>query len=153
MRITLIILIAGFLISSCNKDGFTSAPQITFKSLSPNVWQYPNLDPTQGPLLSLQLRDAEGDFGRQDTSVSYVYVKNITIPPFETDSFPFPDLTGINRTNMDVQVDVVLNNIRNSGNPTRPYTDTIFFEVYVQDFAKNKSNVIKTPDPLYLVTQ
>ena len=151
MRNILFIIFAVLLLISCKKDNFSSIPKITYKSLTPNIFNY-TLDATQGPVLSLQLQDAEGDFGRQDTSVSYVYVKNLTYFPNEIDSFPFPDLTGINRSNMDVQVDVLLNNIRNSGNPIRPYTDTIFFEIYVQDFAKHKSNVIKTPDPFYLVT-
>ena len=29
------------------------------------------------------------------------------------------------------------------------HTDTLYFQVYVKDFAKNKSNVIITGDPVY----
>jgi hypothetical protein len=33
--------------------------------------------------------------------------------------------------------------------PPRPRTDTVFYEVYVRDAKKNKSNVITTVDALF----
>jgi hypothetical protein len=146
---------------SCKKDKYTTAPQISFISLSPDYFNSINLY-NSGPVLSLQLTDAEGDLGlRSYEDTCFVYVKNLSVPkitdsvPFyETDSIPFPDLSGIaSPKNMNVRMDVELRNIRYSDNPNRPFTDTIFFEVYVKDFAGNKSNLIKTPTPLYLVTE
>jgi hypothetical protein len=161
MRFLLFIAIASIALSSCKKDKYTTAPQISFISLSPSYFRSADLG-FSGPVLSLQLTDSEGDLGLnpyEDTC--FVYVKNLSIPNntdsvpfFETDSIPFPDLSGISsQKNLDVKMDVELRNIRYSDNPNRPFTDTIYFEVYVKDFAGNKSNVIKTPTPLYLVTE
>ncbi len=50
-----------------------------------------------------------------------------------------------------MDVNVLLRSVLvNSGRP-RPFVDTLYFEVYVTDFAKNKSNVIKTDKPVYLI--
>ena len=155
------ILFLTVVLMSCKKDKYTTAPQISFISLSPDYFNSINLY-NSGPVLSLQLTDAEGDLGlRSYEDTCFVYVKNLSVPkitdsvPFyETDSIPFPDLSGIaSPKNMNVRMDVELRNIRYSDNPNRPFTDTIFFEVYVKDFAGNKSNLIKTPTPLYLVTE
>lgn len=155
------ILFLTVVLMSCKKDKYTTAPQISFISLSPDYFNSINLY-NSGPVLSLQLTDAEGDLGLKPyEDTCFVYVKNLSVPkitdsvPFyETDSIPFPDLSGIaSPKNMNVRMDVELRNIRYSDNPNRPFTDTIFFEVYVKDFAGNKSNLIKTPTPLYLVTE
>lgn len=160
MKYITIVLLSVVLLS-CKKDKYTTAPQISFISLSPNYFNSINLY-NSGPVLSLQLTDAEGDLGLKPyEDTCFVYVKNLsvpkitdTVPFYETDSIPFPDLSGISSPkNLNVRMDVELRNIRYSDNPNRPFTDTIFFEVYVKDFAGNKSNVIKTPTPLYLVTE
>jgi hypothetical protein len=154
MRYILIIAVLGLGFLGCKKDKFNTVPQITFKKISPDTWFTTNLDPTQGPILTFKLTDAEGDFGfnnNQDTS--YVYVKNITVPPYKLDSLKFPVLTGFNRSNLQVDVEVnirsVLASSYSSGRPL-PYVDTLQFEVYVKDFAKNKSNVI-IAEPLYYI--
>jgi len=41
--------------------------------------------------------------------------------------------------------------LASSNQPNRPYTDTLFFEIFVRDFARNKSNVITT-EPLYYLS-
>ncbi|MCY7291203.1 MAG: hypothetical protein LH615_03380, partial [Ferruginibacter sp.] len=84
---------------------------------------------------------------------SYVYVKNIKVPPFKIDSLKFPVLTAISGSRLDADVEVnlrsVLASTYTSGRP-RPYTDTLQFEVYVKDFAKNKSNVLSV-GPVYFI--
>ena len=154
MRFLLFIAVVSIGLTYCKKDKYTTAPQISFLSLSPNYFRSADLG-FSGPVLSMQLTDAEGDLGLKSyEDTCFVYVKNLSIDPFETDSIPFPDLSGISSPkNLDVKMDVELRNIRYSNNPNRPFTDTIYFEVYVKDFAGNKSNVIKTPTPLYLVTE
>lgn len=154
MKRIVFTVLAGAFLCACNKDKFTSVPQIKFKSIAPNVWRSDNLSLTDGPVLTLQLTDAEGDFGFSDgQDTSYVYVKNLTIPPFDTDSFKFPDLSQAVRKNLDVELNVLITDaLAVSNNPNRPYTDTLFFEVYVKDFAKNKSNVIVTPEPVYYLS-
>jgi hypothetical protein len=151
MRFTICILLIAFCLSACKKETFESVPQISFKSFSPNVWYYQGtsrLD--QGPVMSLQLTDAEGDFG--DTS--YIYVRNLVTDSLNLDSFKFPNLSSLNTKNLNVQVDVILADLYPS-NPVPPstITDTLFFEIYVKDRANNKSNVIKTTEPLFLITE
>jgi hypothetical protein len=154
MRYTLLIAALGLLFWGCKKDKFTTAPQISFNSYKPNVW-FSNSTVTPGPMLNIQLTDAEGDFGfTANKDTSYVYIKNITIPPFEIDSLKFPVLKGIAGKNLNAEVSVDLREGRGilRGSGIRNRTDTLYFEVYVKDFAKNKSNVIKTSKPFYLVT-
>ena len=152
MRIPLCIAALLLMLSSCKKDKYTTAPQIKFNSIKPNVAYSNSLDPTSGPVLSIQLTDREGDFGFSSKDTSYVYVKNITIVPNKTDSFKFPaGLSSVNRKDLNVEVNVLINSVLQTSNrPNRPYTDTLYFEVYVQDFAKNKSNIITTSPVFYI---
>ena len=100
------------------------------------------------------MTDAEGDFGFENgKDTSYAYIKNITIPPYKIDSVKFPVLPNQIKKNLSVDVEVLMRSVlANSGRP-RPYVDTLYFEVYVKDFAKNKSNVIVTDKPVYLVVK
>ncbi len=142
----LAVVVVGF--SACKKDKFNTVPQIKFKSISPNTWLSTNLDPTQGPILTINLTDAEGDFGFNDNKdTSYIYVKNITVP--KLDSLKFPVLTGVKTKDLDVDLDINLRSVLLASS-TLPHTDTLQFEVYVKDFAKNKSNVI-IAGPVYYV--
>jgi len=92
----------------------------------------------------LQVTDAEGDLGKiSSTEISKAYVKNTLTN--KLDSFDFPDLSSISKSNFKANVEIGLKKVM-SGRSTgiRPYQDIIHFEVYVTDFAKNKSNVILT---------
>ena len=155
MKINWFLLLVTLFLFSCNKDKFTTTPQISFRSLTPNFWLSSNFNYFNGPVLSIQLTDLEGDFGiNPGKDTSFVYVKNITVQPYDLDSFRFPDLSEIsNKKNLNIQVDAIINRVRCSAGTVFPLIDTIYFEVYVKDFAKNKSNVIKTGTPLYLLTQ
>lgn len=132
----------------CEKDKYTSVPQIKFESIEPN----PIVFSTAGgnlPILTIKLTDSEGDFGlRAGSDTSYVYVKNITVPPFKSDSLKFPDLADANRKNLNAEVEVGIKNLMVPSSRPRPHWDTLYFEVYVRDFAKNKSNVIQA-GPVY----
>lgn len=147
-----IVLIA----SSCGKDKFTSAPQITFIDITPNVYKIAPIT-TAGPLLKIRLTDKEGDFGFAEfEDTSYVYVKNITVPPFDIDSAKFPTNPSIKRADLNAEIVVDLKFLRGIVTKLTPaprpnYTDTVFYEVYVRDFAGNKSNVIKTSKALFLL--
>ena len=80
-----------------------------------------------------------------------MYVKNKSIAPYKIDSLKFPQLTNLDTKNLNVDVSVMIRSVlANSGRP-KPFVDTLYFEVYVKDFAKNKSNVIITTKPVYLV--
>jgi hypothetical protein len=151
MRIIPFFVLAVLLMVSCSKEKFTSEPKITYTSINPNSWSSDNTS-INGPLLKFQLTDLEGDFGFQDTSVSYVYVRNVadSLSPF--DSIPFPPIDIADKKNLNVEVSVDLGNILPPAHITRPYTDTLYFEVYVRDFANHKSNVIVSGNPLYFIT-
>lgn len=158
MRITLFLAIIVLAFVACKKDKYTTAPQIRFTSMKPNTIAADNVNPNSGPFLSIQLTDSEGDFGFSDANgdTSYVYVKNISIPPFNIDSFKFPSNPDIKRKDLNAEVVINLRDGRGiiTGTPTvptHPYVDTLHFEVYVMDFARNKSNVIST-DPVYFIT-
>ncbi|MEZ5028727.1 MAG: hypothetical protein R2765_08075 [Ferruginibacter sp.] len=64
----------------------------------------------------------------------------------------FPDLRAANKSNFKAEIDLGLLSVlggRNLPVNQRPYVDTLYFEVYVTDFAKNKSNVLVTDQPFY----
>lgn len=153
MKLSTVAIIMLLIFGGCKKDKFTTAPQITYKKVSPDVFLQNNLNPNEGPVVTFNLKDGEGDFGPlTDKDTSYIYVKNITIAPFVTDSFTFPNLGNQTSKNLNADVDVLIRDVlRNSGGPVRPYTDTLFFEIFVKDFAKNKSNVI-VAGPVYYIT-
>ena len=158
----IVLATAGLLILvSCKKDKYTTAPQIEYKSIT-SSFASNNPNPLQSPILTLTITDKEGDLGFSDgVDTSYVYIKNLKIPPFKTDSFKFPaSLSAAPKKDFKADVEIAL---RGDGSPgsgvlassvgrPRPFTDTLYFEVYVKDFAGNKSNVIKTGDPLYYVS-
>ncbi len=80
-------------------------------------------------------------------------VKNLTTSPFDIDSLKFPVLNNIAQKDFNAEVSFDLSQARGilRGTGIRGRTDTLYFEVYVKDFAKNKSNVIKTDKPFFLV--
>lgn len=152
MRNTIIIFIISLIAVSCGKDKYTSAPQIQFKSVSPNrVSSGVIIGSPEIPLITLNVTDAEGDLGfKTGKDTSYIYIKNLLIN--RLDSFVLPDIESV--TTKNFQADIRINTfdiLRGSSRP-RPKVDTLYFEIYVKDFAKNKSNVITTRDPIFYVT-
>jgi hypothetical protein len=152
MRYTLLILVLVLLFAACKKDKFTTAPQITFKSVSPNV-AFSNIPIAQQniPILTIGVTDAEGDLGfisGKDTSK--VYIKNLLTS--REDSIILPNIS--TAAVKDFKGDIAINLgafLAGSSRP-RPKTDTLYFEIYVKDFAKNKSNVIRSTDPVYYIS-
>ena len=152
MRYLLIlaVLFTGFI--SCNKDKFTTAPQIKFKSINPdNVTSgltFNNKD--LAPKITIHITDAEGDIGLTGKDTARVFIKNLLSN--KVDSFNMPALQSATSKNFEADVEINLYNTLycRPGGPPRPRTDTTFYEVYVKDFAKNKSNVVTTDKPLYM---
>ncbi|MGB4842952.1 MAG: hypothetical protein WBP16_00660 [Ferruginibacter sp.] len=150
MRYTLIFAMFILLFSSCKKDKFTTAPQITFKTYNPDQGSNYSNNNSQ-PVMVLEITDAEGDLGfiaGKDTAK--VYIKNMLTS--KEDSLIFPDLAAASKSNFKATIEIGLLSVmggRNLPVNQRPYVDTLYFEVYVKDFAKNKSNVILTDKPFY----
>ncbi len=148
MRYTLLLAIAILLFTTCKKDKFTTAPQINYKSIAPNVVD--NL--SASPVITFSITDAEGDIGINANETAFIYIKNLLVNAF--DSLPFPDLQSGAKRNFEAEVDITVpssvlkcNSLPNGA----LHTDTVFFEIYVKDFAKNKSNLITTAEPLYFI--
>ena len=67
----IIILVAGF--AACKKDKFTTAPQITYKSVQNNyISANIPIGPPNGqqpPIMTIHVTDAEGDIAAWDKSI------------------------------------------------------------------------------------
>jgi hypothetical protein len=81
---------------------------------------------------------------------SYVYIKNLLIN--RIDSFVMPDIQSVTTKNFQAEIRInVFDVLRGSTRP-RPKVDTLVYEIYIADFAKNKSNKVTTA-PIYYVVQ
>ena len=150
MRYSFLFTIAILFFTACKKDKYTTIPQISYESINPNLVQT-NLPFQDMPVLTFKVTDAEGDLGVTTTDTSRIYIKNLLTG--KTDStLIFPDLSGGTSKNFKGDVEITLNTniiLEGSTRPS-PKTDTLFYEVYIKDFAKNKSNVITTNDPVFI---
>jgi hypothetical protein len=151
MRYFYFVLLLAVTIISCKKSTSSSAPEIKFKKITSSFVK--NTDPDTSPIITIELKDAEGDIGFNDgKDTSYVYVKNISRAPFKLDSFFFPAaLAKVTGKNFKADVDIAIRSLL-PATLAGPRVDTLFYEVYVKDFAKNKSNVIRTDNPLLYIT-
>jgi len=148
MRYAFLITILSLLFITCKKDSTDSAPVITYKSISPNSAHSSTPVGDQSlPVLTIHIKDAEGDLGfisGKDTS--FIFIKNILTG--NQDSLQFPDLSGTAK-NFEGDVLIPLSSVLISdGAPT----DTLYFQVYIKDFARQSSDTIITPDPVYYYT-
>jgi hypothetical protein len=151
MRYSLLFTIAILFFTACKKND-TSAPQIEFKSIDPNT-AFSNISCNfqGGTILTLHITDAEGDLGFiQGSDTSFVFIKNLLSN--DLDSVRLPDIRTAAVKNFSADVDINLCNYLDASSRPRPKTDTLYFEIYVKDFAKNVSNTIKTTDPVYYIT-
>jgi hypothetical protein len=149
MRNAICIIALLFLLISCKKDKYTTAPQLKYLELSSNVIDSRDFNPVY-PVLTFRVTDAEGDVGlKAGTDTAFIYVKSL-LTGF-SDSLAFPDLETAGKSNFNAEVDIDLQRfIKCKSLPGTPlHTDTLYFEIYVKDFAKNKSNVITSTDPVY----
>ena len=147
-----ILYFAGLILffSSCKKDKYTTAPQIKYISVSPQIVNSTVINSVI-PRVTFSLTDAEGDIGFKTGIVaSYIYFTNNLTGGF--DSLIFPDLQNATRANLKADITAALPNnvLKCRSIPGGAlHTDTLYFNMYVKDFAGNKSNVITTGDPVY----
>lgn len=149
MRNTLLIIIIAIVIVSCGKDKYTTAPQIKYKSVNPNVLRsnIPN-GQQEVPQLTIQVTDKEGDLGWiTGKDSAYVIIKSLINN--QVDTFQMPDISSIVSKNYEADL-LITPKFYRSNRPS-PKIDTLYYEIYVTDFAKNKSNVITTGDPVYYI--
>lgn len=152
MKVFLLIITAAFFLSACQKDKYSSSPQIKYESVSPNYTI--SSDPLSAtPVVTFSLTDAEGDLGITGTDTAYIFIKNVLTG--KSDSIPFPDLTDIVKGNFKADVlapvGVALDCRTIPGGDV--HIDTLYYEIYVKDFAGNLSNTIVTADPTFYECQ
>lgn len=141
MRYTLLIAISLLGLTACNKDKYTTTPQIKFKSIEPDVYR---VGQTTAPILTITVTDSEGDLGiRPGNDTAFVYVLDPRTSML--DSFPMPDISTASVKNFEAEVRIDMKQ------SIRPITvpDTLYYDIYIRDFAKNKSNVMRTEKPIY----
>jgi len=146
MRYILLIAAIVVLFTACKKDKFTTVPQISFKSVNPDYYQQGVTQDANLPVLTVNVTDAEGDLGfisGKDTS--FIYFKNLRTNKF--DSIELPNIKQAATKNF--QGDVSVNLKQFLGVPNNAKKDTIYYEIYIKDFAKNKSNIIRSNKPVY----
>ena len=148
-----IICFAIVVLAGCGKDKFTTAPQIKFQSLNPNAWRAGNtsVDKDIAPKIKIRLTDAEGDVGfKPDSDTSWIFIRRTNNTTWDSLRLPAISFTG-----KSFQADVEINifEMMRYGNCPAGGSDldTMYFELYLQDFAKNKSNTITTEDPVYYI--
>ena len=152
MKNSFFILFLLVIVASCKKDKFTTVPQIKFVSISPITAQSDinNSTRTLAPVLTFKITDSEGDFGSADPKdSSMIYVKHLLTN--SVDSFKFPDLANAAKSDFEAEVSINLFEALDclSPGPPRPRTDTVYYEFYVLDAKKNKSNIVRTDKPLF----
>lgn len=137
----------GFAQFSCNKDSFTTKPQLTFLRLSGD-----NI-PINNPLIIyMKLTDKEGDL--QDT---LFYRKESKNCPASNQNARYAIPLSDKRANLDAEIELNffytnqggISGVVPIGNgcslvPGRP-NDTCVFKIWVQDAAKNRSDTVTTP--------
>src|SRR5690606_10664600 len=148
MRVWLVLLLAVIIVS-CNKDKFKDEPQIEFKGFDTNVASNFTSFSSQ-PHILLNITDKNGDLGfKPGSDTAFIYLKNMLTRRVDS-SLHMPDLGSSATRNFEAELEVGLFSVlggRDLPASQRPYTDTLYFEIYVKDFAKNKSNVILTTEP------
>ena len=104
------------------------------------------------PILTLKVTDSEGDLGLTATDTSMIFIKNLVTGKIDS-TLLFPDLSGGTSKNFQADIEIELNTNFILEGTTRPSpkTDTLFYEIYIKDFAKNKSNTIITKDPVFKI--
>jgi hypothetical protein len=150
MRYIFIGLFTCLVAISCKKNNDSAAPVISFKDITAVYVKNSN---SPNPILTINISDADGDLGfNEGKDTSYIYIKNLKNPPFKLDSFKLPEaLKTVPKNNFKASAEIDIFSLLPATVSTRK--DTIYYEVYVKDFAKNKSNVIKTDDPIIYITQ
>ena len=138
MRTTFLLAFLILVFSACKKDKFTTAPQISYKSISPIDISFST---NAIPILTFSITDAEGDLD----NTAYIYITNKLTNRF--DSLPFPIIQSSSKKDFKADVEVELN-LGHNCTPVSNVTDSIYYEIYVKDAAKNKSNIITTTDPV-----
>lgn len=145
MRLFIVALLGISLFTSCGKDKYTTAPQITYKSVDPNYSEIAL--GSVSPVIKLTVTDGDGDLGITADDTARIYFKNLLTG--KSDSLDFPDLENSTKKNFKAEILVSMDDVIECGPGPSGHIDTIRYEVYIKDFGKHQSNTIVS-DPTYL---
>ncbi len=129
MRKTYLLSMLILFLASCNKDKFTTQPQLKYESVNTTV-----LDRGETLVMNLSFTDAEGDLS--DTLTIIKSAQNCSnsfrIAPYKLPAFPL----GKNQSG-----DIVVTFSYNDVSPKCfPKNDTAVFKFVLKDKAQNKSD-------------
>lgn len=147
-RISILLIISTFLFASCFKTPtYPVAPTLEFSNYNNVTMPYNTSSSPIGSMI-LNFTDGDGDLGKldnADASSRIVLANNLYT---KLDTFNIPIIPNKGTTNaisgtLEVKFDF-LEGVCGALGVTQP-TDTIIFNVYIEDRAGNKSNTITTP--------
>ncbi len=133
MRKTFLISILILLLAGCNKDKFSTQPQLKYKSVNTNV-----LNRGENLVINLSFTDAEGDLSDTLTIVKFAQncSNSFRVAPYKLPAFP----SGKNQSG-----DLVVTLSYNDVSPKCfPNNDTAVFKFVLKDKAQNKSDTAVT---------
>lgn len=146
MRAIILVSVISLFLLACNKDKYTSVPQIKYKSVSPNYSE--NTIGSVSPIVTFSVTDAEGDLGKTGEDTARIFIKNLLTGDF--DSLDFPNLNDGAKKNLKADILASVSGVIGCAGPSGSI-DTLYYEIYITDFAKNKSNTIVTGDPTFFL--
>jgi hypothetical protein len=145
-------LIAG--VYSCKKSSNSPIPYIELVSFSPDTIK--NGSPVDTAFLTFNFSDGDGDLGNDVTKGDYdVFLRDMRDSAYPIIRYPFPDIPddardpidGINGTGAIAMYGV---NLTVRQDTLHKFSgDTIVYQMWIVDRAKNQSNIITTT-PLYI---
>jgi hypothetical protein len=139
MRIFLIIIAAALALGSCNKDKFTTKPQLKLKSINADT-----VFANTGFEMDIEFTDQEGDI---DSIFIRKTVTNKSLPPL-TDKRRLPESVPAKTTLGNFLIAYFHGNhptLPPIGDPLGIGDDLVIFKIVVKDAAGNASDTLEIP--------
>lgn len=138
MRIIPGLFVLGALLSGCAKDKFTTAPQLTFKSVNTD-----RLQVGERLQITLSFTDAEGDISDS------IYVEQVPDPRCPAGGgfkamYKIPSFPTAKNLKGDIQITYGYRVSPQLREPLCNFSDTCYFRFMLKDKAQNKSDTIST---------
>ena len=140
MRYTILTGIICFFLASCNKDKFSTRPQLTFKSVNTEVVSKPSIFK-----MTLSFTDAEGDI--EDSLFIFKVTRNC--PQSDIDlKYKIPPFPLKKNLQGDIEVTYAYGTLSAPAIPgplCSGVNDTCIFRFVLRDKALNKSDTVNSP--------
>lgn len=139
MNVKILITVLGIVfLTACNKDKYTTSPQLKYKEVNTKT-----LNRNQLLIFTLEVTDAEGDI--QDTIWVQKTVKNCSNSNF-TEQYKIPNFTGTKNLKGDIRVCYAYGSnlgCPGVGEPACPgRSDSATYKFWIQDKEKHKSDTV-----------